>query len=292
MRLHPVPLLAAALLLGGCATSPRATSPEDPWESYNRSVYRFNDAVDRAVLRPTAEAYEAYVPKPVSRSVSNFFGNLGDVLVFVNDLLQLKGEQALQDLGRVSVNSLVGLGGLFDVATPLDLPKHNEDFGQTLGYWGLGPGPYFVIPFLGPSSVRDASGTLASWNFDPLAEMVDDYGTYYGLKAVEIVDLRASLLQGSRMLDSAALDPYAFMRGAYLQRRRNLVYDGNPPPVSGPADAIDPFGDPGAIDPFADPSAPLDPGAIDPFADPSAPLDARDIDPFADPGTAPPPPGR
>jgi len=151
--------------------------------------------------------------------------------VLINDLLQLKGRQAASDFSRLVWNSTVGLFGLIDVATPMDLPKHNEDFGQTLGYWGVGSGPYLVIPFLGPSSLRDGAGMVVDYyELDPIYQQIDDYHTRLAVLGLKVVDTRANLLRASRILDQAALDPYIFLREAYLQRRENLVYDGNPPP--------------------------------------------------------------
>ncbi|MGE0081345.1 MAG: VacJ family lipoprotein [Thiohalomonadaceae bacterium] len=223
-------LLCAGLLLSGCATLNAPPEEHDPYEQFNRSVYRFNDALDRNLLKPVAEVYDNVVPDFVSTGVSNFFSNLDDVLVLINDVLQAKPQQALSDFSRIVWNTTVGLFGLIDVATPMDLPKHNEDFGQTLGYWGVSPGPYLVLPFLGPSTVRDGSGTALSWYVDPLAEASPDYTTYWSAVAVNAVDTRADLLGTTGLIEQAALDPYVFTREAYLQHRRNLVFDGKPPP--------------------------------------------------------------
>ncbi len=239
-RLHPLmsllrllPLLFAVTLLGGCATANGPKNPDDPWEGFNREVYKFNSDLDTAILKPVAEGYQKSVPQPARTGVTNFFSNLGDVVVLVNDVLQLKGRQAASDLSRLVWNSTVGLGGLIDVATPMQLPKHNEDFGQTLGYWGVGSGPYLVLPLLGPSSLRDGTGTLVDYlAFDQLHQIKPYHPTRVATVTLEIIDTRANLLRASRILDQAALDPYVFMREAYLQRRQNLVYDGNPPPPS------------------------------------------------------------
>ena len=240
-------LVLAALLLSGCATIDGPRDPRDPLESYNRAMYEFNDDFDRALFRPLAEGYDKVMPKPLNNGVSNFFSNLDDVVVLLNDLLQLKFKQGLSDLGRITWNSTVGLLGLIDVASHMDLPKHNEDFGQTLGYWGVGSGPYLVLPFLGPSSVRDSAGLVADWQVDLLAE-VDSEDSRWGLIALNAVDTRAGLLRASRVLDSASLDPYSFMRDAYLQRRQSLVYDGSPPQE----EEFDPFAEE-EFDPLADP---------------------------------------
>lgn len=240
-------LFLAVLLVNGCATIDGPRDPRDPFESYNRAMYEFNDDFDRALFRPLAEGYDEFMPKPLNNGVSNFFSNLDDVVVLLNDLLQLKFKQGLSDLGRITWNSTVGLLGLIDVASHMDLPKHNEDFGQTLGYWGVGSGPYLVLPILGPSSVRDSTGLVADWQVDILAE-VDSENSRWGLIGLKAVDTRAGLLRASRVLDSASLDPYSFMRDAYLQRRQSLVYDGNPPLE----EEFDPFAE-DEFDPLADP---------------------------------------
>jgi len=221
-------VLLGLSLLAGCATSAGPGERSDPLEPFNRQVYAFNSDFDTKIGRPVAESYERRVPHPVRRSVSNFFSNLDDVVVLVNDLLQFKGGQAVNDTLRFSVNTVFGLFGLLDVATPAGLPKHNEDFGQTLGYWGVGTGPYIVLPFLGPSDARDATGLLADTYVNPLWD-VKSADAKWSLVALRAVDTRASLLKASRVLEQAALDPYVFVRDAYLQRRRSLVYDGNPP---------------------------------------------------------------
>ncbi|MFA7619961.1 MAG: VacJ family lipoprotein [Thiohalomonadaceae bacterium] len=222
-------LLCAGVLLSGCATMHAPPEEHDPFEQVNRSVYRFNDAVDRNLLKPVAEVYDQVVPTFISTGVSNFFSNIDDVLVLVNDVLQAKPEQALSDFSRIVWNTTVGLFGLIDVATALDLPKHNEDFGQTLGYWGVNPGPYLVLPLLGPSTVRDGTGSAASWYLDPLADVSVDQAAYWSAVGLSAVDTRADLLGTTNLLEQAALDPYVFTREAYLQHRQNLVYDGKPP---------------------------------------------------------------
>lgn len=224
-------VLFALASLGGCATVNGPKDPRDPWEGFNRGVYKFNTDVDNAILKPVAQGYENVVPQPARTGVSNFFSNLGDIVVLVNDLLQLKGRQAASDFSRLVWNTTLGLGGLIDVATPMDLPKHNEDFGQTLGYWGVGSGPYLVLPLLGPSSLRDGTGTLVDYTqFDQLHRIKPYHPTRMAVLTLQTVDTRANLLRASNLLDQAALDPYVFLREAYLQRRENLVYDGNPPP--------------------------------------------------------------
>ncbi|HVK56211.1 MAG TPA: VacJ family lipoprotein [Burkholderiales bacterium] len=217
----------AFVALSGCAT-PGKRDPRDPLEGYNRAVYKLNDAVDRAVLKPVAKGYDKATPDLVKTGVRNFFGNLGDVVVFANDLLQGKGEQALSDFGRFFINSTFGLAGLFDIASSAGLHKNNEDFGQTLGKWGVGPGPYFVLPLLGPSTIRDAVAKPVDAQLNYSA-WIDHVPTRNSLYALEVIDTRASLLGASNVLGEAALDPYIFVRDAYLQRRQRLVFDGNPP---------------------------------------------------------------
>lgn len=221
-------LLALMLVLQGCASVSGYDDPRDPLEGLNRAVYQFNDGLDTVLLKPLARGYDAIVPAPVNKGVTNFFGNLDDIGSAVNNLLQFKLTRAVSDVGRVLVNSTVGLLGVMDVASNMNLPKYDEDFGQTLGTWGFGPGPYIVLPVLGPSSGRDTIGLVGDWFVDPVNYIEDDQ-VRWGLKGLDLIDTRADVLNASRVLDEAALDPYAFLRDAYLQRRRNLVYDGNPP---------------------------------------------------------------
>lgn len=213
-------------MLTACATGPNA-NPRDPLEPFNRGVYGFNDAVDRAVVRPVATAYRDVLPSPVRTGVTNFFNNLQDLWSFVNNTLQLKGEGAGNSIVRFGVNTAFGLGGLLDIATEMRIERHTEDFGQTLGYWGMGSGPYLVLPLLGPSTVRNAASHL------------NDVPTRNSLTVLNLVNKRAYLLDATRMLDEVALDPYTFTRDAFLQRRRNAVYDGNPPDQADPAPAND-----------------------------------------------------
>lgn len=217
-------LLLPLFLLGGCATTHRL----DPLEPMNRAVYKFNDGVDTVLFRPLAEGYRAVIPEFVRNSISNFFSNINDILVALNNLLQGKFVDAYTDLGRVLINSTVGLGGLFDIASAAGVEKHNEDFGQTLGRWGIGSGPYLVLPLLGPSTLRDTVGRVADSRVDPLRYM-HDVRWRNSLMGTRFIDNRSELLDTSKILDTAALDPYEFVRDAYLQRRRNLIFDGSPP---------------------------------------------------------------
>ena len=219
-------LLCASLALGGCASVPH-NNPQDPFESFNRTVYQFNDATDKAVLKPVAKGYQAVVPEAGRMMIGNFFSNLDDVVVTLNDLLELKPVRAAQDAGRFVVNTTVGLAGIADVATAVGLEKHNKDFGQTLGYWGIGSGPYLVLPVYGPSSVRDGVGLYADARTNPLAR-VKHVDTRNEAMAIHLVDKRASLMSTEKILDEAAPDRYAFIRDAYMQRRQSLIDEDNP----------------------------------------------------------------
>lgn len=239
LRLLTMPVLL--MLLAGCASSPdreeqqEAVSDEvvyteagrseakDPYESWNREVFAFNQTVDDWVLRPVAEGYQLVMPPVADRAVTNFFNNLSEVPNFINSVLQLKGEHAVVAAGRFTYNTVFGLGGLFDVATAFDLPERPEDFGQTLGYWGVGSGPYLMLPFLGPSSPRDFTGTaMDRLVFPSLWDYADTPDRYYAL-ALNIVDTRAGLLSAERFMSG---DSYTFVRNAYLQRREYLINDG------------------------------------------------------------------
>lgn len=228
-------LALAVLMLSGCATGPNANS-RDPLEPFNRGMYQFNDTVDRAVVKPVATVYHDVLPSPVRTGVTNFFANLQDAWSFVNNTLQLKGEAAGNSLVRFGVNTFLGLGGVLDIASEMQIERHTEDFGQTLGYWGVGAGPYLVLPLLGPSTVRDtaASPVNAYGNF---VAGVDHTATRNTLTALGLLDRRARLLDATRILDQVALDPYTFTRDAFLQRRQNDVYDGYPPDDAESADA-------------------------------------------------------
>lgn len=230
------------VLLSGCASNGDYRDPRDPLESYNRVMYRVNDTLDRGLIKPLARGYTAITPAPVNRGITNFFGNLADVTSAINNVLQFKLQRAASDVGRVVFNTTIGLLGFIDVASNMNLPKYGEDFGQTLGVWGFGPGPYIVLPLLGPSSTRDTVGVVVGWFTDPV-RYVRKERIRYGLVALRLIDKRASLLGASRVMDEAALDPYQFMRDAYLQKRRHEVYDGNPPPEPFDDEFDDEFGE-------------------------------------------------
>jgi len=220
--------LIALLVLGGCVHSP----PSDPWdpvEPVNRAVYKFNDTADRYVLQPVARGYNTITPDPVQRSVGNFFDNMRTPITIANSALQLKFDSFNVSLGRFMVNSTAGVVGLFDVASAVGIADPDEDLGQTLGYWGLGQGPYLVLPFLGPSSGRDAAGFLGDQFFYPLTYVDEDYDyVVWSLRALELIDYRAGLLGFEETL-AQQFDPYAFMRGYYLENRLKAVYDGDVP---------------------------------------------------------------
>jgi len=217
-----------AFLLTGCAHVAPYEDAVDPLEPVNRAVYRFNDTLDRHVLKPVAKGYKHYIPPPVRSGVRNFFANLGEPLTIVNDLLQGKPHNMMSDIMRFSFNSTFGIAGLFDVATDWELPRHKEDFGQTLATWGVGGGWYLMLPFLGPSNVRDTLTLPFNWQFDP-ALYVRPFVPRISVSGVRIVSLRAGLLNASEVLDTSALDPYVSVREAYRQVRWNNIYDGNPP---------------------------------------------------------------
>ncbi len=224
MRVIHFSLLIAILLLTGCAG---AHNPNDPFEPFNRGVYKFNDAADKAVFKPIAQGYGAVMPVLGKKMVANFFSNLDDVNVTINDFLQFKITQGLSDGTRFIINSTFGVFGLFDVASTGELKKHHEDFGQTLGKWGVGNGPYLVVPFLGPKTLRDTVGEYVGTTTDPLfqLERTRRNQTY----AVQQLSRREALLDQEKVLEDAMLDPYQFIRDAYLLHRNSLLYDGNPP---------------------------------------------------------------
>ena len=221
-------MLLTSLLLAGCNSINLSayTQQKDPFEKFNRGVFKFNDAVDRAVVKPVAQGYAKVVPSPVKTMVSNFFSNLDDVVVTANDILQFKFRQAVSDGARVAFNSTFGLLGLINITDRLE--KHNEDFGQTLGYWGVPSGPYLMLPILGPSTIRDGTGRYTDSYFSVISN-TKDVPTRNSAWAAEGLDTRVGLLEEEKVLDEAVIDRYSFIRDAYLQHRQSLVYDGNPP---------------------------------------------------------------
>ncbi|MEW5789510.1 MAG: VacJ family lipoprotein [Pseudomonadota bacterium] len=226
MKVHSLLPILVALSLGGCAAN---GDPRDPLEPVNRAVHNFNEGFDQVLFKPVAQVYDTLLPDFAKTSVGNFFSNLGDVTVLANDILQFKLEQGSRDFMRLAVNSTFGILGLLDVASEMGLQKHNEDFGQTLGYWGIGSGPYLVLPFIGPSNIRDTAGFLVDTEYTDLARNHDDVATRNPVLALRVVSRRADLLDAKRAVESAALDEYEFTRDFYLERRKSLVHDGKPP---------------------------------------------------------------
>jgi phospholipid-binding lipoprotein MlaA len=224
--------LAISIALGGCAST--GSHPNDEWQGWNQGAQSFNDTVDKAVLKPLAKGYEAITPEPVDEGVTNFFSNLNDIGVTVNDVLQLKFLQGGMDLSRFVINSTAGVAGVFDVAKLVDLPKHNEDFGQTLGFWGVPSGSYLVLPFVGPSSPRDFVGILGDALLNPLT-YVSGFGgvaanaATAGARLVDVTDTRAGLMTTEKVIDEGSINRYDFIKNAYEQRREYLIHDGNPP---------------------------------------------------------------
>ena len=204
---------------------------KDPWESMNRSIFWFNEKLDDNLLRPVAKSYRYVMPDPLEVAIRNVFSNMNEIPVTFNNILQLKFNNALQSSGRLLVNTTAGLGGILDVASKLGLEKQNEDFGQTLGFYGVSPGPYLVLPLLGPSSARDLGGLPIDLATDPVAVGSWFVAPFIGpvVSATRFADMRARLLENDKTLEDASLDKYEFMREAYLQRRQHLVHDGNPP---------------------------------------------------------------
>ncbi len=253
----------AALLLAGCATTPgKQPDPRDPWEGFNRKAFAFNDALDKAVAKPVAKAYVKVTPRVVRTGVSNVLSNLNTVSTVINDTLQGKMRQAGRDSARFLINSTLGLGGIFDPATAAGLENNDEDFGQTLGKWGVKSGPYVMLPFFGPSTVRDTIARLPDQYTYPVNYLEDD-STRYIIRAVDVLDLRAGLLDLDAQFERS-YDRYAFMRNAWLQRREFMVTDGEMP----------------------DQSLELE----QEFAEDEVPADAPPADTPADPPQPPPPP--
>lgn len=222
------PVLLCMSLLQGCATTGAAADPRDPWEGMNRKVYAFNEKLDDAVLKPVAQAYVDAVPSFVRTGVRNFMGNLGDVWTFVNASLQLKGQVAVETFMRVAVNSTLGLYGVLDIASEAGIDKRKEDLGQTLGHWGIKSGPYVVLPVLGPSTLRDTAALPGDWQASP-GQYFQDATTRTGVSLLNATETRAKLLKAGDAVKAASLDPYSFVRDAWLQKREYDVHDGNPP---------------------------------------------------------------
>ncbi|MCX4148431.1 VacJ family lipoprotein [Paraburkholderia madseniana] len=214
----------AAATLAGCSTVQTPTKG-DPLEGLNRTIFTVNDKLDQYALKPVAKGYVFITPQPVRDSVTNFFSNIGDVYIAANNLLQLKITDGVEDIMRIVINTVFGVGGLFDVATLAKLPKHDNDLGLTLGHYGVPPGPYLVLPLFGPSTVRDAVGSIGNYYVNPLS-YINPPGLTWALYGVNVINTRANLLNASDVLEGAALDKYSFVRNAYLQRRQYLLSDG------------------------------------------------------------------
>ena len=224
--------------LSGCATQ----GNKDPLEGLNRGVYKFNDVADKAIIKPVATAYKAITPSPIRTGFNNFFSNLGSLTTVLNDLLQLKLASAFTDAGRFVINSTFGIAGFIDVAGMDKIQNHKEDFGQTLGFWGVGNGAYLVLPLLGPSSLRDATGlAFDTFTTDPIqyTRNIGQIRLSNQLRAAQFLDKRTELLTATDLVDEASLDPYAFTRDAYLQKRASLVQDGSAPSGSAKDDFED-----------------------------------------------------
>ncbi len=228
--LRMVAVLSLVIFVSGCASNRYAEDERDPWQGFNRSMYTFNDSLDRAILKPAAKGYQAITPDFVERGVRNFFSNLEDVSVAVNNLLQGKVGDATSDVGRILVNTTIGLLGLFDVASPMGLRKHEEDFGQTLGTWGLSSGPYVVWPIFGPSTLRDTPSLVVDRILlNPLTYVELKTGERIAIIALDVVSVRAELLSLEETVEDISTDDYTLIRGAYLDRREFLIHDGAPP---------------------------------------------------------------
>jgi phospholipid-binding lipoprotein MlaA len=224
MRVRISALAFGAAMLAGCATVQTPTKG-DPLEGLNRTVFKFNDKVDQYALKPVAKGYVYITPQPVRDSVTNFFSNIGDVYIAANNLLQLKITDGVEDIMRIVINTTFGVGGLFDVATLANLPKHDNDLGLTLGHYGVPAGPYLVLPLFGPSTVRDGIGEIGEYFVNPLTYVHPD-SVSWALYGVNLINTRANLLNASDVLEGAALDKYSFVRNAYLQRRNYLLTQG------------------------------------------------------------------
>ncbi len=290
-----LPRAVAALLLAavaGCATTGgvdrHTAGPKDPYESVNRKVFAFNDTLDEYALKPAAKAYNAVVPSPVRTGVHNFFGNFSDAWSAVNNLLQGKPVDAGTMTLRVLTNTTIGIAGLFDPASRLGLDRKPEDFGLTLGHWGLKPGPYLVLPLFGSSDIRDAVALPADTYVSPALLASGKYWKELGIDAVGVIDTRAGLLGASQMLDELAFDRYTFMRDAYVTRRRSLVYDGDPPPLPEDDDADEPKSAPAPAGGASAPAPAASVASADGTASVTA-VPARPADPASQPASAPSP---
>ncbi len=284
MRVKNAAVILAVAVLAGCATVTTPTKG-DPFESYNRTMFTINDKIDQIALKPIAKGYVFITPQPVRDGVTNFFGNIGDIYTAANNLVQLKIADGVSDIMRVVMNSIFGVAGIFDIASVAGLPKHTEDFGLTLGHYGVPAGPYVVLPLLGPSTVRDTAGTVVDY-FGNVTSYVDPTWFRTTLFGVELVNTRANLLGASDVLADAALDKYSFVRNAYLQRRQCLLgnQDNNAVPDYGDngAEPLPKYDDVNA--PAAGPGAASGVLASPPAGSASAPQAASAAAPASAPG--------
>lgn len=227
-KLSRLIMLGLAVLMVGCASIPAGVqpSPHDPWEPFNRSVFEFNEGLDTYLLKPVVSVYRFILPEFIRDGIYNFFSNYSDIYTALYNLLQGKPGDAFNDLMRVAVNTTMGLGGLLDLATPGGLEKHKEDWGQTLGVWGVPAGPYVVLPFFGPSNVRDTFGTAADLESDYLFRLLPNVGLRNSLTGLRVVNARNTYYEAGDLLDGAAIDKYSFVRDAYIQRRQYQINEG------------------------------------------------------------------
>lgn len=243
-RLPLIIRILAVLALTGCATTAiEEAEQDDPWQGWNKGTQSFNDGFDKHILKPVAKGYLDVTNKPVDDGVTNFFSNINDIGVTINDILQFKLLQGGMDISRFLINSTAGVAGVFDWASKIDLPKHNEDFGQTLGFWGIPSGPYLVLPFFGPSTPRDTVGLIGDALMDPIT-YVSIFGGFAGTaasagtSALDVTDYRAGLMTSEKVVNEATNgDRYQFLKSSYLQHREYLIYDGNPPDQGDPLDS-------------------------------------------------------
>ncbi|HKE40097.1 MAG TPA: VacJ family lipoprotein [Casimicrobiaceae bacterium] len=227
LRTRRTSLALTMLLLAGCAATPSRIDPFEPW---NRAMFEVNEVVDGHFVKPIAEGYVKYVPDPIRTGVANFFGNIDDLFIGINNVLEGNGNRAGDDFGRVLLNTTFGLGGIFDLASMMGIEKHNQDFGITFGKWGIEPGPYLFIPLFGPTTVRDGTGTLIRYYLGPITYIIEDVPVRNILYGVGYLNVRAQALEAESVVSTAALDKYTFIRNAYLRARRYQVYEGKPPP--------------------------------------------------------------
>jgi phospholipid-binding lipoprotein MlaA len=252
-RMQAMSLVVAALAVTGCSTV-QTPSKEDPWEGFNRTMFTVNDKLDQYALKPVAQGYQRITPQPIRDSVTNFFSNIGDAYNVANNLLQLKIADGVSDLMRMVINTVFGVGGLFDVATLAKLPKHNQDLGLTLGHYGVPAGPYLVLPVFGPSTVRDAVGTAGDTFINPIT-YVNPAGLSWGLYGLNLISTRANLLGATDLISGAALDRYSFVRNTYLQRRRYLLGGGAAAPDYGDEAPLPKYDEEGVTAPAGAPAA-------------------------------------